>query len=52
MAQDCAFEPGRRRQVRTCLDAVFPAVPYCLDLIGAARLETNPARIVAFRPKS
>jgi molybdopterin adenylyltransferase len=33
------------------LDAVFPAVPYCLDLIGAARLETNEKVIKAFRPK-
>ena len=33
--------PGKPAAIRTCLDAVFPAVPYCLDLIGAARLETN-----------
>ena len=36
---------------RAGIDAVFAAVPYCLDLIGAARIETDPARIVAFRPK-
>ena len=42
--------PGRPKSIRECLDAVFPAVPYCLDLIGAARLETNPAVIRAFRP--
>ena len=28
--------------IRTCLDAVFAAVPYCIDLIGGPRLETNP----------
>ena len=33
------------------LSAAFPAVPYCLDLIGAARIETDPAVVKAFRPK-
>jgi molybdopterin adenylyltransferase len=44
--------PGKPSSIRECLDAVFPAVPYCLDLIGAARLETRPDVITAFRPKS
>ncbi len=44
--------PGKPKSIRECLDAVFPAVPYCLDLIGAARIETDPAVITAFRPKS
>lgn len=43
--------PGKPSAIATCLDAVFAAVPYCLDLIGAAFIETDPARIVAFRPK-
>ena len=43
--------PGKPTAIRTCLDAVFPAIPYCLDLIGGDRLETNPAFCVAFRPK-
>lgn len=43
--------PGKPKSIRECLDAVFPAVPYCLDLIGAARLETDDAVITAFRPK-
>jgi molybdopterin adenylyltransferase len=42
--------PGKPGSIRTCLNAVFPAIPYCLDLIGAARLETDPARCQAFRP--
>lgn len=47
--------PGRPRSIRQCLDAVFPAIPYCVDLIhtGVAdppRLETDPNRLVAFRP--
>ena len=44
--------PGKPSAIAECLDAIMPAVPYCLDLINAARLETNPARIIAFRPKS
>jgi molybdopterin adenylyltransferase len=43
--------PGRPKAIRQCLDAVFPAIPYCLDLIGAARLETDPTVIQAFRPQ-
>ena len=30
--------PGRPRAIRQCLDAVFPAVPYCVDLIVRPRL--------------
>ncbi|MEO1911855.1 MAG: molybdopterin adenylyltransferase [Paracoccus sp. (in: a-proteobacteria)] len=44
--------PGKPSAIATCLNAVFAAVPYCLDLMGAARIETDPARIKAFRPKS
>lgn len=44
--------PGKPSAIRTCLDAVFAAVPYCIDLIGGARLETNPEFCVAFRPKN
>lgn len=43
--------PGKPKSIRECLDAVFPAVPYCLDLIGAARMETDEKVITAFRPK-
>ena len=43
--------PGKPAAIRTCLDAVFAAVPYCIDLIGGPRLETNPEFCVAFRPK-
>lgn len=42
--------PGKPGSIRVCLDAVFPAVPYCLDLIGAGRIETDPAVCAAFRP--
>lgn len=42
--------PGKPKAIRQCLDAVFPAVPYCLDLIGAAYLEADEAVIRVFRP--
>ena len=44
--------PGKPTAIRTCLDAVFAAVPYCIDLIGGDRLETNPEFCKAFRPKA
>ncbi len=44
--------PGKPKSIRECLDAVFPAVPYCIDLIGGPYLETDEAVITAFRPKS
>jgi len=43
--------PGKPSAIKTCLDAVFPAVPYCLDLIGAGRIETHDEVVKAFRPK-
>jgi molybdopterin adenylyltransferase len=43
--------PGKPSSIRECLDAVMPAIPYCIDLIGGPRLETNPDACVAFRPK-
>ncbi|HEY5793651.1 MAG TPA: molybdopterin adenylyltransferase [Bosea sp. (in: a-proteobacteria)] len=42
--------PGRPRAIADCLDAVMPAIPYCIDLIEGPYLETDPAVIVAFRP--
>ncbi|MHB0958075.1 MAG: molybdopterin adenylyltransferase [Pirellulaceae bacterium] len=43
--------PGQPRAIRECLDAVMPAIPYCIDLLGGPYLTTNPQRVVAFRPK-
>ncbi len=43
--------PGKPASIAVCLDAIFAAVPYGLDLMGAARIETNPAVIASFRPK-
>jgi molybdopterin adenylyltransferase len=42
--------PGKPSAIDDCLQAVFPAIPYCLDLIGAAYLESDPAQCKAFRP--
>jgi molybdopterin adenylyltransferase len=42
--------PGKPKSIRECLEVVFPAVPYCIDLIGGPRLETNEAVMKAFRP--
>ena len=43
--------PGKPSAIHDCLMAVFPAIPYCLDLIGAARIDTDPLVCKAFRPK-
>lgn len=43
--------PGSPKSIRECLEPVFPAVPYCLDLIGAAYIQTDETKIKAFRPK-
>ena len=43
--------PGKPKSIKECLDAVFPAVPYCIDLIDGDYLETNEEVIKAFRPK-
>ena len=44
--------PGKPKAIRECLDAVFPAVPYCIDLINGPYLEVDDHVIKAFRPKS
>lgn len=43
--------PGKPAAIAECLQAVFPAVPYCIDLIGGPYLETRPEVLLAFRPK-
>jgi molybdopterin adenylyltransferase len=44
--------PGKPKSIRECLDAVFPAIPYCIDLIEGPYLETDESVIRAFRPKA
>ncbi|MEW4531051.1 molybdopterin adenylyltransferase [Maioricimonas sp. JC845] len=43
--------PGQPKAIRECLDAVMPAVPYCVELIDGPYIETDPDQVVAFRPK-
>ncbi len=42
--------PGKPRAIRQCLDAVFGAVPFCVDLIGGSRLEVDAKVVQVFRP--
>jgi len=44
--------PGQPKAIKETLDGVFPAVPYCIDLIGGPYIETNESVCKAFRPKS
>lgn len=44
--------PGKPQSIKECLDAVFPAIPYCIDLIEGPFIETNPEVITVFRPKN
>ena len=43
--------PGKPKAIRQCLDAIFPAIPYCIDLMDGPYLECNTQVITAFRPK-
>ena len=43
--------PGKPSAIAECLALVFPATPYCIDLIGGPWIETVPAVCISFRPK-
>ena len=43
--------PGKPSAIADCLAAVFPAIPYCVDLVDGPRLESNDDFSKAFRPK-
>ena len=43
--------PGQPKAIKECLDAVFPAIPYCIDLLEGPYLTTDETKIQAFRPK-
>ena len=43
--------PGQPKAIKETLDGIFPAVPYCIDLIGGARIETDESVCKVFRPK-
>lgn len=44
--------PGKPKSIRECLDVVFPAIPYCIDLMGGPYLECDELIIKPFRPKN
>lgn len=44
--------PGKPKSIRECLEAVFPAIPYCIDLIGGSYIQGNDEKIKVFRPKA
>jgi molybdopterin adenylyltransferase len=44
--------PGQPKAIKETLDGIFPAVPYCLDLIGGPYVETREDVCKVFRPKS
>ena len=43
--------PGKPKAIQECLEAVFPAIPYCIDLIEGPYLEVNSEEMKVFRPK-
>jgi molybdopterin adenylyltransferase len=43
--------PGKPSSIRQCLDAVFPAIPYCIDLLEGPYIECNEDVIRVFRPR-
>ena len=44
--------PGKPKSIRQCLEAVFPAIPYCVDLLEGPFIECNEEAIRIFRPQS
>jgi len=43
--------PGKPSAIDDCLNAVFPAIPYCIDLIEGPYLEADIKQCKVFRPK-
>jgi molybdopterin adenylyltransferase len=43
--------PGKPKAIEECLQIVFPAIPYCIDLLGGPHLESDPTTMKIFRPK-
>ena len=42
--------PGSPRSIREIIDKIWPAVPYCIDLIGGPYIETTDGVWSAWRP--
>lgn len=43
--------PGKPKSIKECLRAVFPAIPYCIELVAEKVIDTNQDVIKVFRPK-
>ncbi|HTP12304.1 MAG TPA: molybdopterin adenylyltransferase [Bacteroidota bacterium] len=41
--------PGKPKSIKVCLEAIFPAVPDCVHLIGGPRIEINPERVKVYQ---
>ncbi|WKZ58292.1 MAG: molybdopterin adenylyltransferase [Cyclobacteriaceae bacterium] len=44
--------PGKPKAIRQCLNAIFPAIPYCIDLLEGPFIECNETVMKPFRPHS
>jgi molybdopterin adenylyltransferase len=44
--------PGSPKAIRECLEAVMPAIPYCIELIGGTFLTVDATKVAAYRPKT
>ncbi|HRJ28345.1 MAG TPA: molybdopterin adenylyltransferase [Cyclobacteriaceae bacterium] len=44
--------PGKPKAIRQCLNVIFPAIPYCIDLLEGPFIECNEEVIKPFRPHS
>jgi len=44
--------PGKPKAIKECLDAVFPAIPYCIEQLEGPYMECNADKIKVFRPKT
>jgi len=42
--------PGKPKAIRQCLEAVFPAIPYCIDLLEGPFIEGDESKVKVFRP--
>ncbi len=42
--------PGKPSAISECLEAVLPAIPDCINLIGGPVVETNPDKVMQFHP--
>ncbi|MDX2330956.1 molybdopterin adenylyltransferase [Campylobacter hepaticus] len=43
--------PGNPKAIKECLEPIFGAIPYCIDLIGGSYIQENSEIIKVFRPK-